>query len=65
MGEPKTTYFYDFGIFEPVTKPQNQLSLSLETPGHLTKKQEKSKTFPQSEVGGCVQTGKSYWVLRA
>ena len=35
MGETKTPHFYDFGIFEPVTKPQNQLFLSLETPGHL------------------------------
>ena len=37
MGEAQTPHFYDFGIFEPVTKPQNQLCLSLETPGHLNK----------------------------
>ena len=37
MGEAQTPHFYDFGIFEPVTKPQNQHHLSLETPGHLTK----------------------------
>ena len=37
MGEAQTPHFYDFGIFEPVTKPQNQLVLSLETPGYLTK----------------------------
>ena len=33
MGEAQTPHFYDFGIFEPVTKPQNQHYLSLETPG--------------------------------
>ena len=32
MGEPKTLHFYDVGIFEPVTKPQNQVFFSLETP---------------------------------
>ena len=41
MGETKTPNFYDFGIFERVPKPQNQLFLSLETPGHL-KNQENS-----------------------
>ena len=35
MGEPKTPHFYDFGIFEPVTKPQNDF-LCFETPGRLT-----------------------------
>ena len=25
MGEAQTLHFYDFGISEPVTKPQNQL----------------------------------------
>ena len=35
MGEAQTLYFYDFEIFEPATKPQNQLCLSLEAPGHL------------------------------
>ena len=34
MGEAQTPHFYDFGIFEPVTKPQNQHYLSLETPGY-------------------------------
>ena len=37
MGEAQTPHFYDFGILEPVTKPQNQYYLSLETPGHLNK----------------------------
>ena len=37
MGETKTPDFYDLGIFEPVTKPQNQLILSFETPGQITK----------------------------
>ena len=37
MGEAQTPHFYDFGIFEPVAKPQNQHYLSLETPGHLKK----------------------------
>ena len=35
MGEAQTRYFYDFGISEPVTKPQNQPFLFLETPGYL------------------------------
>ena len=35
MGEPQTPHFYDFGIFESVAKPQNQLFVSLETPGHV------------------------------
>ena len=34
-GEPKTPQFFDFGIVEPITKPQNQVFFSLETPGHL------------------------------
>ena len=29
--------FHDFLVFEPVTKPQNQHYLSLETPRHLNK----------------------------
>ena len=37
MGEPNNSHFYDFGIFEPVITPQNQLFVSLETPGHLNK----------------------------
>ena len=37
MGEPKSPHFYDFGTFEPVTKPQNQVFLSLETPEHQQK----------------------------
>jgi hypothetical protein len=37
MGEAQTPHFYDFGIFEPVTKLQNQHALSLEAPGHLKK----------------------------
>ena len=40
MGEPENPHFYDFGIFERVTKPQNQHYLSLETPGHLKKIKE-------------------------
>ena len=40
MGETKTLHFYDFGIFEPVTKPQNQLFLLLETPGYLNKSRQ-------------------------
>ena len=35
MGEAQTLHFYDVGIFEPVTKPHNQLFLILETPGYL------------------------------
>ena len=45
MGEPQTPHFYDFGISEPVTKPQSQLFLSLDTPEYLKKKQENPGTF--------------------
>ena len=45
MGETETHTFYDFGIFEPVTKPHTQLILSLETQGHLTKIKNKRNTF--------------------
>ena len=31
----RNSKFHDFWIFEPVTKPQSQHYLSLETPGHL------------------------------
>ena len=37
MGETQNLHFYDFGIFESVTKPQKQLFLSLGTPGQLKK----------------------------
>ena len=37
MGEAHTPHFYDVGICEPVVKPQNQLCLSLETPGYIKK----------------------------
>ena len=43
MGDTKTPHFYDLGFFEPVTKPQNQQILSLETPGHS----KKVKKHPQ------------------
>ena len=45
MGEAQTHHFYDFRIFEPVTKPQNQHYLSLETPGHLNKIKKIHGTF--------------------
>ena len=32
---PSFPHFYDFGIFGRALEPQNQLFLSLETPGHL------------------------------
>ena len=35
MGETKNPHLYDVGIFGPVTKPQNQLFVSLETPVNL------------------------------
>ena len=35
MGETTNFHFYDFGIFEPVTKLPNQVFSFLETPGHL------------------------------
>ena len=41
MGEAQTPHFYDFGIFEAVTKPQNQHYLSLETPGYSNKIEKK------------------------
>ncbi len=37
MGEPKNPHFYDAGISGRVPEPQNQLLLSLETPGYLNK----------------------------
>ena len=37
MGETKAPHLYDFAISEPVTKPQNQYYLCLESPGHLNK----------------------------
>ena len=45
MGETRTLHFYDSRIFEPATKPQNQLSLSLETPGHLKQIKNNPQTF--------------------
>ena len=45
MGEPETLDFYDFGSFERVPKPQKQLSLSLETPGHLNKSRKNVEHF--------------------
>ena len=51
MGEAQSPHFYDFGIFEPVTKTQNQLFLPLETPGHLnilSLETKKSRTNPQA-----------------
>ena len=35
MGETENPHFYDFEIFGRVSEPQNQLFLSLETPGYL------------------------------
>ena len=43
IGEPKSPHFHDLGICGPVTKPQSQLCLTLETPG-LLKKIKKSPT---------------------
>ena len=40
MGEPRNSDFYDFWISGRVPEPQNQLFLSLETPGYLKKTQE-------------------------
>ena len=37
IGEAKTLHFDDFGTSGPVTKPQDHVFLSLETPGHPTK----------------------------
>ena len=48
MGEAQTPHFYDFGIFEPVTKPQNQLFLSLQTPGHLKESRKIPKHLQRS-----------------
>ena len=45
MGETKTPHFHDLGIFEPVTKPQNQPFLSLETPGPLKESRKSPKHF--------------------
>ena len=40
MGEPKNSHSYDFGISGRDPEPQNQLCLSLETPGYLKQVQE-------------------------
>ena len=48
VGEPKNPHFCDFGIFEPVTKPQNQLFLSLETPGYLKQINKIPGTFSKN-----------------
>ena len=45
MGEAQTPHFYEFWIFEPVTKPQNQLFLFLETPGYLKTSEKNPQTF--------------------
>ena len=44
MGELQTPSVHDVGIFERVPKPQNQLLVSLETPGHL----KQSRTLPDT-----------------
>ena len=49
-GDPQTPHFYDFWIFEPVTKPQNQLYLSLETPGDLKKNKKIQNLFKNYDV---------------
>ena len=36
MGEAQTVHFYDFGTFERVPKPQNQLFSFLETPTKIS-----------------------------
>ena len=41
MAEPKNPHFYDFGAFERALAFQDQLFLSLETPGHLKQIKEK------------------------
>ena len=38
MGDTENPHFYDFGFLGTCPDPQNQLCLSLETPGHLQKK---------------------------
>ena len=47
MGEPRNPHFYDFGTFERVPEPHNQLFLSLETPGYLNKIKKFGGTFLQ------------------
>ena len=50
MVVPKNLHFYDFGIFEPATKPQNQYHSSSETPRHL--KQIKVPSHGRLHTGG-------------
>ena len=50
MGGPRTPHFYDFGTFERAPSSQNQLSLSLETPGHQKETKETPKTFQKHIV---------------
>ena len=50
MGEPRTFHFYDFWVSEPVTKPRNQLLLSLETPGHIKQIKKYPNIFKNYDV---------------
>ena len=45
MGESKNRHFYDFEIWGRVPEPQNQLFLSLGTPGDLKKSRTNPGTF--------------------
>ena len=51
MEEPKTPYFYDFWIWGRVPGFQNQLCLSLETPGYLTKSKNESQIIFDEQYG--------------
>ena len=51
MGETKTPHFYAFETFEPITKSQNQLFLSLEKT-RIPKKTRKPQYFFE-KYDGC------------
>ena len=47
MGKPQTPHFHDFGIFERVPKPQNQLFYLWDT---RTPKENQEKSLEPSKI---------------
>ena len=50
MGKAQTPHFHDFGILGSVQPPQNQLFLSLETPGHHKQIKKNTGTVSQNNI---------------
>ena len=57
MGEPRIPHFYDVGLSGRVHEPQNQLSLSVETPGYFKMPRKPQNSFEQYDVGNCQHFG--------